>query len=397
MKGEFIIHHGMGMLKIPIPFNQIRVLRMKRILIIFTSLFFMQVVQAQQCTKTEFYYNSDGSIHAVAFSPTDKNVEIPKSADMFFETILKMGENDSYKKSTRVRYEKGHERFDQYYCGIRVEEGSYTFHYDKDGIMSYVNGRYISIDQLNPVPTITQEEARDAYAKYKGIDMENVIDYSLDLIIKTNKTIKKPTLVYRVYLTTNNRSNDEFGYVDAHTGEVIYTHSSVSCASATGWFETIYNGNTTAKTDYSNGTYRLYDNSRSAIIQTKSMYGHYLHMDADDITDSNNYWYQNELGNRGMALDVHWALQNIYDRLYIYHSKNSFDNNGKSILAYTNDLIGFSEDNACWNLISKCLQFGESTNGYPYSTLDIVAHEYGHGINDYQIGWAPSQFERAGG
>lgn len=365
---------------------------MKRFLLAIIAMISMQVVQAQQRNKTEFYYNSDGTIQAVAFSPVDKSVEIPLSADMFFETILKKGKNDSYRRSTRVKYEKGHERFEQYYSGIRVDGGSYTFHYDKDGIMSYVNGRYIAIEQLDTIPSITKEKARDAYAKYKGIDLENVIDYTSDLMIITNKTIKKPTLVYKVYLTTSNRSNDEYGYVDAHTEEVIYIHSSISCVSATGWFETKYNGFQTAQTDYLNNTYRLYDGSRAAEIHTKDMYGHMLHMDAEEVTDNNNYWYQYELSNnKGMALDVHWALQKIYDRLYIYHSKNSFDNNGKSILAYTNDLIGFSEDNACWNIAGKYLQFGASTNGYPYSTLDIVAHEFGHGINDYQIGWGDDE------
>lgn len=94
-----------------------------------------------------------------------------------------------------------------------------------------------------------------------------------------------------------------------------------------------------------------------------------------------------------MAFDVHWALQKIYDRLYNMHGKNSFDNNGKKIMAYVRALVpddsgGYNSDNACWDNTKEALFFGEG-DGYkrPVSSLDVVAHEYGHGISHYQVGW----------
>lgn len=90
-----------------------------------------------------------------------------------------------------------------------------------------------------------------------------------------------------------------------------------------------------------------------------------------------------------MALDVHWSLQQIFDYLNVTHQINSFNDNGFPINAH----IRFStenqyKDNAFWSPILKILVFGEGATKFrPVASLDAVAHEFGHGITDFQVGW----------
>lgn len=377
---------------------------MKKILYIIAFIALPQIMLSQHSDKTVFKYNQLGELKSVRFSINDSTVKCPKSAIEFFSNILKRKNSDIFKKITSIKLEKGNEVFEQYYKDVKIDGAGFVFHYDDNGYMSYAHGNYIDISEIDTNPSISKEDAVNILIKSQKIESNLASDITTELTLKDfNMDSKKAKLllVYKVGLFPIGI----YGYVDAQNGRIINIEPANYSYSSSGWFETIYNGNVYASTDYnsSNNKYRLYDNSRGAIIHTRDCNGH--RSDSiissgtfvEEIYDDNNYWYQSERTNKtGTALDVHWALQKIYDRLYFTFNKNSIDNNGHELIAYTDVNIRSylgdgcymtSKDNAQWGSYGYFL-FGAGESNGPYTEIDVVAHEYGHAITQYQIGWS---------
>lgn len=359
------------------------------------------LIVAQDLEKTVFEYDNTGNVKSVYFSKADKEHEQIKSSDVFFRDILKTSDNDQFIPNKAIRLDKGNETFEQYYKGIKVENAGYTFHYDENGCMRYAHGNYVNIPNLNINPVISKEDAYSAFAKYKGISPATITDSSAELTIKEIKegfSIGTPLLVYKIYVESSKAYITEYGYVDAMTGRVVQTESFIKYTEPVGTFHTKYYGTKNATTYLYNGSYYLRDITRC--IETDNLNGHTPNGTnyATPISDSDNNWFYSDFSDSTfMALDVHWALQKIYDRLYDAHGKNSMDNHGKSIYAFVNawvytEGIGYNPDNACWNENQKKLFFGGSLfSPRPHSSLDIVSHELGHGITSYQIGWSNNE------
>lgn len=367
---------------------------MKKIIISALLLVLPTTFFAQADNNAKVYYNESGQISAVEYySTTGQKVMVPKDPTDFFRDVLKANKFDTFKETKNDQTER-FQSFDQYYKGIQVEHAGYTFHYNANGDIEYAHGDYVEIKNLRTTPSISDAEAIQKLTKH--LKAKNVYDQSSKLLIRkisiSEDQRPTPMLVYKVFINSDNPISEIFGYVDAHTGEVLFTESAQCYTSATGTFELIYNNSTkTAQTQPVSGGYRLYDDSRGAIIHTRDLADHkYGSVTPSDINDSDNYWHRNEhLNNTDMAMDVHWGLQKIYDRLYNAHNKNSYDNNGKTINAFVRALIDSTTANASWSQTYEVLYFGKGNSYYsPFASIDVVAHEYGHGITQSQIGWS---------
>lgn len=355
-------------------------------------------VFAQSSEKTIIKYSDSGKPKSISFSKTDKSVVIPKTHKEFFTDLLKITKDDDFKENNSVKLDTGHQTFEQYYKGIKVADAGYTFHYGDDGIMQYAHGKYVEIVDLDIQPSVSQEEAKNIFAKYQNIDLNLVRGYKSELLIKRMNISdgkKLPLLVYKISLDAKSRNNTAIGYINAHTGSVEGTEENTCSINSVGTFVTRYHGTKYANTDYSSNTYRLYDDSRAEYIHTRNLGGGEFRDSTTvkaEITDTDNYWQYSDFSNRlDMGLDVHWSLQKIYDRLYNVHSKNSYDNNGKRIEAYVNASFDNDTNGAMWYDYDEVICFGIGDN-HPraYSSMDIVAHEFGHGITYNQIGWGQS-------
>ncbi len=355
-------------------------------------------------------YSQTGTIKSIAFSKEALSKEIPKDANAFFKDYLHIKADDSFRIQTIVKQYDRHKSYDQYYRGIMVEGAGYNFHYDNNGVMRYANGNYIDISELSVVPAISEEDAILIFARYKGYSHDELIGSHVDLRVKSikkdvGKDVETPVLVYKVFLNINRPDNIEYGYIDAQTGEFLCSEPYILDVSSTGLFEMSYLGGfKTAKTDHTGSLYRLYDSSRNALIHTKDLLNNtisFYNSDSYEISDPNNdnIWYKSELnGSRYMALDVHWGLQKIYDRLYNTHNKSSFDDNGGEIDAYVRAMLYdgsyLTRDNACFAYYDNkpLFFFGMGEDIFkPLASLDVVAHEFGHAITHYQIGWLSAQ------
>lgn len=271
---------------------------------------------------------SDGTIKYVRYAATDDN--IPVNANEFFATTLKKRNTDDFVMDRSNDTDNGmhYESYQQYYQGVRVDDGYYCFSF-KNGRMKRIRGHYVNVAGIDFQPSITKDEAINHYASYFGIRNNDTIKSYVNLMIKE---ISNPSenesvvaLVYRVYLQTNYIGEGYIGYIDAHTGKLLYKENALVDYSTTGQIYTYYNSSNNPKsvtTDYSNGTYILSDFTHGNGIITQKILSNGLNV---DITDNNNIWTQSEMGSYGIALDVHWTMQNIYNTMTSLFSHNSYN------------------------------------------------------------------------
>lgn len=326
---------------------------------------------------------SDGTIRSVKYAATDDN--IPANADEFFAITLKKRNADDFVMDRSDDTDNGmhFERYQQYYQGVRVDGGFYNFRF-KNGRMKGVKGHYVDVTGINPIPLITEDGAINLYATCFGINKNNVIRSYVDLVIKEIPDIvdgqKSVTaLVYKVFLHTNKVEGGYVGYIDAHTGKLLYKKNATVSSSATGQFYTYYNGSSNPKygiTDYNNGTYYLKDQMRGNGIKTYNLnqYGSNPFI----FTDNNNVWEQSEMGAYQIALDVHWTMEQIHDLMYTSFSHNGFNGQGHKVESYIYDGA-----TSYYNDVTKTFFFGIASGSSVYGPLgsvDKIGHEYGHAI-----------------
>jgi len=340
--------------------------------------------------KTVIRKDHKGIVQSIEYWKNDKSVSIPKSADVFFKDVLNTQTSDRFEKIPRKSNRKGyvHEHFQQFYNGVKVEGAGYNFHY-RNGEMFFAHGKYIKIDGLNERPAITDEDAKTFFADYKKIPLDVIREYFSELLIREiplgNDTL--PTLVYKIRLISGHKDNTEIGIVDAQTGKVLITEPALIDAYQ-GRFETRYSGVQYASTEKLGNYYILLDNSRGATIHTYNLNDKYDLIFRTELYDSDNNWTaaEHKPSNNDMGLDVHWGLQQIYDRLYNVHGRNSYDDNGHPIETYIR--YGYNTDNGYWDPSLQCILLGAGQYVItPAVSLDFVAHEFGHGISDHQLGY----------
>lgn len=325
--------------------------------------------------------NSDGTIKSVRYAATDNDV--PASANEFFSSILKKRNTDDFimDRSDDTDYGMYFERYQQYYRGVRVDDGHYNFRF-KNGRMKVVKGHYVNVAGINIVPSITEKEAVDLYASCFSINKDNIIRSYVDLMIKeipnADSGESVAVLVYKVFLYATNASNEYVGYIDARSGKLLHKENAAVSSSAGGQFYTYYNSSSNPKsgiTEYTNNIYTLEDNYRVNGIRTikDNQNGNTV-----SFTDNDNSWTQTEMGAYGIALDVHWTMEKINDLMYGTFSRSSYDNNNHAILSVIN-----TESRGKFYSSGNFFTFGiasGSTVYKPFGSVDIIGHEYGHAI-----------------
>lgn len=212
--------------------------------------------------------------------------------------------------------------------------------------------------------------------------ISDIGDCHIQLVITEKPNNRDAVLAYKIFFETSSIPTSEIGYIDAYTGDVIYTLQASICYSALGTFYTLYNNSSTktARTEYVGGNtgYILYDTTRGNGIHTYNGINSY-----SEFNDVNNIWTASELGSCQMALDVHWTLQQIYDVLKNEYGYYSFNGANAAIKAYiksgteTGFYFGYNE-----------FHYGQGNNIFgPMASVDIIGHEFGHAILCHTTNW----------
>jgi Zn-dependent metalloprotease len=271
-----------------------------------------------------------------------------------------------------------HSTYQQYYSGYMVEGVQYKLH-QKDGVAKGM-GTLINLE-MNFAKLIEQEVA----LAFLGLDPLNqkVINSTL-LVAPINGFIKNDGFrpMWKFAVDTKNPYNSEMIYLDAETGQVQWVRTNIHTSEGD-TAVTRYSGKQLIITDsISPGVFVLHDTTKG--IFTYDMNEGSSQNDAIDFFDNDNYWDNFNPQQDEVATDVHWGSAKTLEYFSEKLGRESYDGNGAALNSFVH--VQSNYNNAFWNGYS--LNYGDGDGNYfsPLTSLDIIGHEFGHGVTQYTAG-----------
>jgi Zn-dependent metalloprotease len=338
---------------------------------------------------------------------TDTVIPIMNAPELLKKIQPKAKEDDEWKLSTKRKEIKDdndftHNFYQQYYKGIKVEGGEFGVHAIRNNIKSIL-GIFERVDDVNINAKLSEQKALEYALKYIGAEIYKwqvpeeeawIKEYygdtfypkgELVLVKDRLKTNSKYCLAYKINIYAHKPMSSNYVWVDAITGEIVNIEARILHNNVSGAAATRYSGTRTIITDLYNGGFRLKETRTNTHIQTYNMHWGINYNNATDFVDNDNNWTVAEYNNANRdnaALDAHWGAEMVYDYFKQIHNRNSWDGNGGAIWSYVNadmNSLGYGTDNAFWSSQDHRMVYGYGTNS-PLTTLDICAHELGHGV-----------------
>jgi Zn-dependent metalloprotease len=193
-----------------------------------------------------------------------------------------------------------------------------------------------------------------------------------------------PTLAYEVVLegrTADQVPSRPHVFVDATNGAVLDVWDDVREGTGSGF----YNGTVTINTQQSGSTFSTIDPTRSGVRCGQSS-NQQVFTGPDDVW-GNGSGTSLETG----CVDALYAVQREWDMLRTWLGRNGINGSGTGYPAY----VGLSAVNAFWN--GSSASFGRSSDSQRQATpIDVVAHEFGHGVFQFTPGGSGGSNEKGG-
>jgi bacillolysin len=392
----------------------------KKIILLMMSLMFSIAIIAQEKRDKKF----------IQFSTSEKhNLQ---EAKQLLVSKLKLSSDDDLVKTKTENDQLGftHEKYQQFFKGIKVEFGTYKIH-AKNGNIQTMNGELFSVGKVNVFPSISNVAAFEKALEHTGAEhymweypeaskeMDNYKKPEGELLILPGDVIGKneARLAYKFDIFATQPISRGYLYVDAHSGEILFFNAIIKHASTFGHIgevnkvdkinknellesmfvsgsgQTRYSGTQSIETALSGSSYILSDvgrkvYTRDALNQAPGSSYPYV-SNYSQFTDNDNNWTTSEhsANKDNAALDAHWGAMKTYDYWQQEHSRNSYDGNGAQIRSYVH--VDNNYDNAFWN--GSVMSYGDgSSNGNEgngnfdaLTSIDVAAHEIGHAICSY--------------
>ncbi|CAM1352936.1 M4 family metallopeptidase [Tenacibaculum halocynthiae] len=327
-----------------------------------------------------------------------------------------------------------HTTYQQYYNGVKVEFGKVKFH-EQNGLIKSYSGAYYNTNTISTSPKISKRLAVSNVKKFigsekvfwldeQGISKTNIP--SIELIILPRRKDGVLQLAYKIGIgSSEGELKMGYVYIDAQTGGILKfksqvffcfeenkniitphkenkTNSKAPLVSGSG--VTAYSGTKNIETTFDGTNYTLYDQTRANTgrskntgsgqrngIITVNFNNHDNLADHNsnyvtDFTDTDNNWTAAEMSSNEdqYALDAHWGAQVVYDYWKNEQGRNSYDDADGAIASYIHYDTNYT--NAGWVAQTDTqgfMVYGDGGGSFtPLTTLDVVAHEIGHGVNN---------------
>ena len=384
---------------------------MRKFLPLIVCIFLIPTLHAQEIEKLLVGQNQTPTF--VKFNPASTKATTNVSSEAILRTYVFTQNQDEIKQISSKTDKLGftHEKFQQYYKGIKVEHGKYTVN-KHNGKIHSLNGEYLLMkDNFKTTPFLSENAALTKAMNYIGAQKymwqnpdneafakktEKVGTYfpKGELVIVQNFLGKekannlKPVLAYKFNIYAEKPLSRNYIYVDAKTGDIVFKNSIIKhcnstkhnhsatniskeskkmfsiLADANGTAATRYSGSRAIVADSYSGSYRLRESARG--IETYNMNMGINYNSATDFTDNDNNWTSTEHNNADKddaALDAHWGAEMVRDYWTTEHNRNSFDDNGAVTKNYVHfDLVEYgypNQDNAFWN--GSVMTYGDGT------------------------------------
>ncbi|MCD6011822.1 MAG: C-terminal target protein [Flavipsychrobacter sp.] len=290
-------------------------------------------------------------------------------------------------------------RYNQYFKGVKVMHGTYTLTC-KNGMVAFITGNFYKIESPTATtPTINEGDALNYALSFVGAEKYMWEDLAEERRIQA--IYHKPDTTFRpkgrLCMVEDRRGAVKDGkvhlawmfsvyaqqplsrqevYVDAATGKILFSNPLIKHTTASG--HTKYSGVVNFQTSDVGATYQLYDSLRGSGVHTLNMNNGSSYAAATTYTSVTNTWPL--LPADTIALDAHWGAAIVYDYLRSEQSRLSYDNLDGILLQYVHYNTNFN--NAFWN--GSEMTYGDGSgcsSGFTaLASLDVTAHEIGHGV-----------------
>ena len=295
-------------------------------------------------------------------------------------------EHQLRKAYTHEESGRSHHKYHQFHRGRRVLGGTVVFHTTGDRLRT-TSGRLAEFEEL-PVAKISPAQGRQAarLALTSALLREEIIpDGKLSItepeaVIATgnfpdNDGAYRPVLTYRATATSQLLPVDRDILVDGLTGRVITILDNIHREEATGTGEGFHLGPVSFPTDsVAPDRFLLHDRSRGGGISAQDFRRNFA-----TAVDKDNHWPAATLSD-GTMIDSYVGSLRYYDFLRDHFNRNSIDDAGaplRTIFGYNHLVNAFYSNGTAYIGNGSCDLF------FPLSTMEVVGHEFTHGVTAY--------------
>lgn len=298
-----------------------------------------------------------------------------------------------------------HERFDQFYKGVRVHGGDIARQMDDGLTTSVFGGIYEGIGLEDVTPVLSSADARAAIAGLSGAELPDSFEPELVILPRDGGEF---ALAYQ------GRAFGAEGlyiyFLDARTGDLLLALDDLKTQATVGRGTGVLGDNKKVSTNRVASGYRTEDELRPPTLITFDMKGNLARTVnflngvvslgvADIAADSDNTWSDPAI------VDAHAYAGYVYDFLYRRFGRRGLDGSDSRVLALvhpvdrstvrsqSNSVVGTFFLNAFY-AGGGVMVFGEGLPAdvvdvqrrnwnYLSGALDVFAHELGHGVTDF--------------
>lgn len=264
-----------------------------------------------------------------------------------------------------------HRRHDQFFRGLPVFGGEIIFHF-RSGVIESIDGMYYPIENCDMQTVLSSTDAASIFRSHlEETDLSEKAEDTLLLLYPVSEGDIRPA--FQITLEKE-RHYSMTGIIDGRSGEILLEYSNIhfdepAIGLGVGYHGFSFKLPTTLTTG---GLYGLYDEARIRPVKQYTVDYRYMSIPGDN----DNYWDRN-----GVAVCAHVFVGFTYDFYYGFFNREGINDNNLDTYVFVQN--NKYRDNAFWNgeSLNFCIT-GSSNNQYA-AALDIVAHEYSHGVTSY--------------
>jgi len=322
------------------------------------------------------------------------------SSPLYFSREVLRGNLRLKRTENEPAAQMAHRRYLQYYKGLEVY-GAQVIQHVRSGKLISTTGEYydgINVDIIPFIDVITATQLYrihigkpDSPTGNQGPDLTLIPQRAPAQAAVTPSLIIYPStdgdyrLAYRITLT-DGLSYCMTGIVDARTGEVIREYSNINTQDLTiGIGVGVHGQQFKLPTTFEDNSYWLADLTKARP---------YNQLTFDFRTFDGSSWYvANDADNNWLAdgslVNAHAYMGLVYDYYFSVFGRHGINDANMDILSTVHFTDGSTHDNAYWmgGGINQ-MRFLEPgpLNWQAAAALDVIAHEYSHGVTEFTSG-----------
>ncbi len=294
-----------------------------------------------------------------------------------------------------------HYRYQQYHQGVKVEGGELLIH-ERNGRVQTLNGKWVKGLAVDVQPQIDAEQAihlalshfpAERYL-WQSVGAERLLKrikndpdatfYPEAELVLVDPSLKQRAeafhLAYSLTIQAEKPVMNQLVFIDALTGELLLNVEQLHTQNnVPGTAVTRYNGEKEIITDsIASDHYRLVETTRGGGIETYDLNGTTEFDQAEDFIDDDNYWSNVNEEQDEAATDAHWGAEMTFDFLEQVLGHSGVDGENMPLISQVHYDVNVV--NAFWNGNWASFGDGNGENWDALTCLDVVAHEFAHGV-----------------